>query len=183
MTRRQENKIRTRKAILKAAVSAFAARGVTAATMDEIAENAGIARATLFKYFPSKAEIVAASVEQMDEDLISQIDRHAAMDLPVGERIVALFTSNGAQLEAHREAIRPLAAISQEGWSQERGAERTRRLVSAFERLSEGGAQGAALGEVLAGTYLGIIRNWQIHEDYSVAEHLEAAARLIARAV
>lgn len=43
--------------ILAAARSVFAEKGFEAATVDEIAERAGLAKGTLYLYFPSKREI------------------------------------------------------------------------------------------------------------------------------
>jgi AcrR family transcriptional regulator len=48
----------TRAAVLSAALDAFEARGYDGTTMEEIAEAAGIGIATLYRYFPSKDQIL-----------------------------------------------------------------------------------------------------------------------------
>jgi len=51
---RERNKQRVTQRIIAAAVELFNARGCQQTTMDDIAGLAGISRATLFNYFPSK---------------------------------------------------------------------------------------------------------------------------------
>lgn len=48
----------TRERIAQAASTLFLKRGFDAVTMDEIAELAGVSRRTLFRYFPTKVELV-----------------------------------------------------------------------------------------------------------------------------
>jgi len=49
---------RTRGQIAEAALTAFAARGYDATTLDEIAEAAEVHKRTLLRYFPTKAHLV-----------------------------------------------------------------------------------------------------------------------------
>ena len=51
---------RNRAAILEAALSLFAARGYRGATLDQIAEAAGLSKPNLLYYFPSKEAVHAA---------------------------------------------------------------------------------------------------------------------------
>jgi AcrR family transcriptional regulator len=57
----EERREAARSRILDAAREVFSRRG-PAATMDEIAEEAGVARRTLFRYFPSKEELAGATL-------------------------------------------------------------------------------------------------------------------------
>lgn len=50
--------------ILEAARHVFARRGFSGATVDDIAEASGIAKGTLYLYFPSKREIYLAALKQ-----------------------------------------------------------------------------------------------------------------------
>lgn len=52
--------IRTR--ILSAGLEVFAAQGYLGATMNAIAEQAGLGAASLYRYFPSKAELFEAAI-------------------------------------------------------------------------------------------------------------------------
>src|SRR5215467_13348806 len=68
---RERKKAATRIAIRDAGMRLFAERGFGGTTIDEIAEQAGVSRATVFAYFPTKEEIVfgdaAAAVDALRE--------------------------------------------------------------------------------------------------------------------
>ncbi len=53
----------TRRRILQAAGGLFASRGYTAASMREVAEEAGIGKATIYHHFPDKLAIVLTLLE------------------------------------------------------------------------------------------------------------------------
>jgi hypothetical protein len=55
---RERNKQRVRQHILSAASELFKTRGYPPTTMDDIAEEAEISRATLFNHFPSKEALL-----------------------------------------------------------------------------------------------------------------------------
>jgi TetR/AcrR family transcriptional regulator len=54
---------KNRKAILQAALEIFSASGFRGATIDQIAEKAGMSKPNLFYYFPSKERIYVAVLE------------------------------------------------------------------------------------------------------------------------
>ncbi|MBX3573384.1 MAG: TetR family transcriptional regulator [Mesorhizobium sp.] len=60
-----------RRTILNAAIGAFAARGIDAATTREIAAAATTTERTLFKHFGSKAGLVQAALEAVSIDFLS----------------------------------------------------------------------------------------------------------------
>lgn len=55
---RERKKAATRSAIHDAGMRLFAERGFAGTTVDDIADEAGVSRATVFAYFPTKEEIV-----------------------------------------------------------------------------------------------------------------------------
>jgi len=68
-----DKKEKKRQEILKAARVVFAARGYHQATMDEIASEAGVAKGTLYLYYPSKAHLLLACVKEMMEGLAGRM--------------------------------------------------------------------------------------------------------------
>jgi AcrR family transcriptional regulator len=59
--------------ILDAARRVFAGRGFAAATMDDIAREAGIAKGTIYLYYRSKGDVYSAAAEQGLRDLHAQV--------------------------------------------------------------------------------------------------------------
>lgn len=68
--------------ISRAALGLFAAHGFEETTMDDIAADLGIARRTLFRYFPSKNDLVWGDFERVLGRLRSDLDA-TERDLPV----------------------------------------------------------------------------------------------------
>ncbi|MCC6495969.1 MAG: TetR/AcrR family transcriptional regulator [Propionibacteriaceae bacterium] len=65
----------TREAIMDAATELFAARGVTSASIDEIAEKAGIAKGSIYYNFESKAGLVEAIMARNSELLAAALQQ------------------------------------------------------------------------------------------------------------
>ena len=183
LPRRESNKAKNRAAILEAAITKFGEKSVNATTMDEIAEQAKISRATLFNYFPSKADIVGAIIEQMDDGFIAQMDRFAAFDMPVAARVEEFFRAHARDLETRWRMFRPMVGITVQGWDEDVAAKRMQRLKAAFMRLVHDAPEGEllAFAEVLTGTYVGIVHNWRYESGYALEDRLTAAARLVTR--
>ncbi len=53
-----------REALLRAAVSAFNRRGFSQTSLDDIAQNLGVTKPTLYYYFPTKSALVAACFDR-----------------------------------------------------------------------------------------------------------------------
>lgn len=60
--------------ILAAARNLMERRGLGAVTMEEIAGAAGVAKGTIYLYFPSKDELIQALITQVGEKLLSDIE-------------------------------------------------------------------------------------------------------------
>ena len=60
--------------ILDTAAELFAARGVGEVTMRDIADAAGCSRATLYRHFPGKQELMAAYVERAARTVARDVD-------------------------------------------------------------------------------------------------------------
>lgn len=71
---REEKKARTRAQLIDAAATVFARRGFVAASLDEVAEEAGLTKGAVYSNFDSKEDLVQAVIEQrLNEPL-----KHAA---------------------------------------------------------------------------------------------------------
>lgn len=68
------SRARKREEILAAAARTFAAHGFPGTDMQAVADEAGVAKGTLYLYFASKEELFLAAVDQGMRDLIAYID-------------------------------------------------------------------------------------------------------------
>jgi AcrR family transcriptional regulator len=111
-----------RERVLDAAEVVLAEVGVTA-TMDEIAEAAGIGRRTLFRYFPSREDLIAAAIERRYQRLDREVfdDAHLAADDPdelirrvltTTHRVAAQMGKAHWQVAADREVLNGLGAAA-----------------------------------------------------------------------
>jgi AcrR family transcriptional regulator len=76
-----------RSAILDAAVTCFAARGYASTTTAQVCFQAGIGSGTLFHYFPTKASLMTALLEEDTRDVREFFATHR--DRPAGDGLAA----------------------------------------------------------------------------------------------
>jgi TetR/AcrR family transcriptional repressor of mexJK operon len=69
-----------RQAIMAAATELFIELGYAAASMEEVARRAGVAKQTLYNYFGSKRALFQAIVEQICDDLMNAVNLDASHD-------------------------------------------------------------------------------------------------------
>ncbi len=74
--------------ILDAALAEFTARGFEAARMEDIAKRAGLSKAAIYLYFPSKMAVLEALIENKIGPIAQQAQTLAAMG--VGDPLTAL---------------------------------------------------------------------------------------------
>lgn len=84
-----------RLAILHAADDLLVEKGFDAVTMEGIAKRAGVAKQTIYRWWPSKADVLLeAFLQDAAEDLTAPDTGDAAADLPEYLRRLALFLSD-----------------------------------------------------------------------------------------
>jgi AcrR family transcriptional regulator len=77
--------------IIEAALAEFSARGFAAARMADIAARAGVSKAALFVYFPTKADLFAAVIAARASLQIELITRLAGAGIPFAQLLDALL--------------------------------------------------------------------------------------------
>ena len=79
---REEKKAEVRRRILEAAKDVFFRQGFTKANLDEVAELAGVAKGTLYRYYGNKAQIYVAVLSHrgrsFEEKLRKTVDPDAS---------------------------------------------------------------------------------------------------------
>lgn len=189
---------RNRERILDAARQLFAGRGFDAVTMTEIAEKAGVARATVFNHFPSKVGLVEAITEDVLAYFRGMVERGLADErTPVPILVRAFFAHMGHGIEQYerfyRSAFREIVKV-QLGLDEGSGAGAMRR--AGLVLLEQFMVRGQQRGELRAGlsprdlasafdslTH-GTIVHW-LYEDASgsLRERMEGAAEIFLGAV
>lgn len=122
-----------RDATLDAAAEVVSRRGLAAATMSEIAEEAGIARATLYKYFPDVESIMIAWHERQVAHHLSQLE-HARDHAEEGRRLEVVLETYA--LNQRERGSSDLAPMLHPQPGRERAA-RGDHLARAHQHLAE----------------------------------------------
>lgn len=78
-------------AVVRAAVELFATRGYTEVTLADIAAAVGLARTSLYRYFPDKDHILLAWLRTEIDELVERSQAIAGAGLPATTRLVQWF--------------------------------------------------------------------------------------------
>lgn len=89
-------------ALVAAAAEAFRSKGYRNATIDDIAEAAGISRPTVYKYTRSKQQLLDLMVEQVTADLAARLKEVLESGEPVPVRLRAVIRAHIDAAVAHR---------------------------------------------------------------------------------
>jgi AcrR family transcriptional regulator len=93
-----------RDAILEALVAHLEAGDVDAVGMEELAREAGVSRRTLYRYFPSRAELIAAAGDWVRSKVFG-------LDPAIGDDgIAASFRAGAARMQTRPQLARALLA-------------------------------------------------------------------------
>jgi len=140
--RREQDRRAQRQRILDAARELFGSRGFDAVTMADVAELAGVARATVFNHFGSKHALVEGITESVLDYYAGMLERALADEETSTPTLVrALFEQMGAGIEQfhgfYRGVFREILKVqvgldegSAAAHARERALERLARLMS-----------------------------------------------------
>lgn len=92
--------------ILAAARSVFARHGFASATIDEIAEGAGVAKGTVYLYFPSKRDLFLATLREGVTQLHADAERLIARSESAAAKIRAFIEVRLAYCDRNRDFFR-----------------------------------------------------------------------------
>jgi TetR/AcrR family transcriptional regulator len=132
---------RNREAILEAALDVFSAHGFRGATLDQIAEAAGLSKPNVLYYFPSKEAIHEALLTDLLADWLAPLE---ALD-PAGDPVAEIRAYVRAKLAMSRERPRESRLFANE-------------ILQGAPRI--GPVLGGALAELVAAK-AAVIRGWQ----------------------
>ena len=84
----------------------IARRGMTAATMQEIAEEAGVAKGTIYLYFKDRDALVDKTFERAVTELLKRIDAALATPGTLEQKLRASLEAKFSYFQEHREFFR-----------------------------------------------------------------------------
>jgi AcrR family transcriptional regulator len=190
---REQQRDSQRERILDAARFLFASRGFDAVAMSDVAEHAGVARATVFNHFGSKRALVEAITAIVFDYYALMLDHALADERSATPALVrALFDHMGAGIEQfhgfYREVFREIMKIQvglEEGSRAAHAAERTQeRLTRLLARGQQRGElsqnfSAADLESAFSSLANGTIDRW-LYEDASssLRERMRKAAEI-----
>jgi TetR/AcrR family fatty acid metabolism transcriptional regulator len=189
------DKAEKKKAVLAAARSVFARKGLAAAKIEDVAVEAGIGKGTIYEYFKSKDDIFFALFEEMKRELhrrIFEIDG----TLPPREKLHRLVTSALLAFEHWRD----FGYILLEFWAMHKGGTKTRiRFDEIYDEARAGLAslirQGIRSGEfrnvnpghaasALIAIFDGLLLQWLFNpRSFSLKTMGSTVSELIARGI
>lgn len=97
--------------LVAAALELFSERGYDKATVTEIAERAGLSKATFFRYFPDKRDVLAAGQETLARLLEEGIAEAPENATPLAAVRAGLARASGSMTQFHRELGPGLLAV------------------------------------------------------------------------
>ncbi len=89
--KREQNKERTRKAILEAAVALFTTKGYSETSIADLARAAGVGKGTIYSYFQGKSSIFLTFFEEQLEVFNAAIIKTDNGSIPLLERLVTVY--------------------------------------------------------------------------------------------
>jgi AcrR family transcriptional regulator len=146
--------VRNRELLLRAAYEVFAEHGV-AATLDDVARQAGLGVGTAYRHFANKHELITAVVRDAFQDLIAE-----------GQR--------GLRLDDPWQAIRDFAAYAMSQQSQDRGLREVFNSMPAWDQFEAERDQLTALLDELftRARAAGVVRDDADTTDLGVILHM-----------
>jgi len=185
--RRKVPRVVREQQMLDVAGRVFAARGFHAASMDEIAEGAGISKPMIYSYFGSKEGLYFAYIELAGQRLLNRMAEAAASvddsrDIDAGRRLLASALAFFAHVDENREEWSVLfgelaargAPFSREVAAVRRGiTNRTAALFDIVLRRADLDAGQVGGTEALAYAFVGAgesLANWWLDHPEEAVE-------------
>jgi AcrR family transcriptional regulator len=141
----EEHRRAVRDATLDATAALVAKHGLRAVTMSQIAQETGIGRATLYKYYPDVESILVAWHERLVAEHIRQLtELRDRTDLTASERLAVVLERYALILYEHQGS--ELAALLHQGPHFDRAQQHLNRLVA--DMVADGAAGGELRNDV-----------------------------------
>ena len=95
-----------------AAIAVVARRGAEHATIQEIADEAGIAKGTIYLYFRDREELLSKTAGRALDRLLDEIGPALEADAPIGEKLLSVITTQLRFFDANSALLRATMALT-----------------------------------------------------------------------
>jgi TetR/AcrR family transcriptional regulator, cholesterol catabolism regulator len=175
-TIRERKQRATRERLLTVAQTLFAERGYDRTTMDDIAADAEVSRATAFNYFPRKEELLLALVARRRAVIVDLLASEQPAAVEVADRLHRVFMKLCDTIDTDAAGHRALTRA----WVQAGGPLLPDAFATAAvfaDTLRDAQASGqlrpdidpGTAGQVLLDAYLGALVRWATSHDATTA--------------
>jgi TetR/AcrR family transcriptional regulator, repressor of fatR-cypB operon len=106
LSRREREKAAHRREIMDAAVRVFARRGFTAATLDEIAQEADFSKGALYLYFPSKEDLLYNVLFELGTAVVNGFKTSLSGKKSFREELTDLYLGAADFTFKHKEEVK-----------------------------------------------------------------------------
>jgi AcrR family transcriptional regulator len=176
---------RNRRKVLAAAGELFAARGVAAVSMDDVAAAAGVGKGTLYRRFGDKSGLAAALLDERESQLQRELlsgPPPLGPGAPPVDRLAAFAAAYLAYVDAHLDVV-ALSQTASPGARLRTGSHRFWRLHCRI-LLAEAGAPDPDLraDALLAALTAEQVRHWR-HDEGRLPADLTRAVSALARSL
>lgn len=182
---RERKKAKTRAAIQQEALRLFRDQGYEATTMEQIAEAAEVSQSTVFRYFPTKEELVVT--DEQDAFFINAW-RAQSHDLPVLRALrqairEAIEGLSPEELGAQRDRDVLMVTVP-ELWAASLGnVTQTMRMITLLVAERTGRPEDDIQVRAISGAIFGVILNtmlrWAHNPEQDVAEDLDGMLAIL----
>jgi AcrR family transcriptional regulator len=171
--RRRMSAPRRRQALLLAAEEVFARHGYHGASLEEIAQAAGVSKTLIYEHFASKRDLHASLVHAHVEEIFRRLQANAERGATGEERLRGGIDAFLSFVEEHREAWRALlrdAADPEVGDVVERVQAQATGVIAALIAADPDAVHDSALAvemhaQLLSGAVQSLANWWHDHQD------------------
>lgn len=146
--------------ILDAAQGRFARFGFSKVTMDEIAEDVGLAKASLYYYYPAKEHVFRAVIRREQEEFLKQTGAILDKPIPAAQKLAAYVTMRVALANQ----LHNLSALNAKFWQNMKPVFRDLFVAFSQEELQ---------------LLTSILRDGKQNEEFSISSPEATAALLL----
>lgn len=158
--------------------------------MDELAEELGISKATIYRYFPDKESLLREVLREVREATLSELEElQKRSELRCREKLMSFFTSLGQTMSLiNRELLKDIKFKLPDIW-QEIEAFRREKIFPVFcQIVLEGVKKGEIRSDLDARLFLEIFYflaqefvnpDWLVRNDYAPTQLLHSIMRIL----